>query len=298
MRYILLLLLFTTQVAFAQEIKCIVEVNTAALKTSQNSDPQVFTQLESAIANFMNTQRWTNDIFSEKEKINCKLTINLMNSPKQNIFNGNAQFQVVRPVYGTDYETVTFQYIDNSFNISFAPEERQMVFNEQGFTNNLTSILAFYSLMALTFDYDSFAKLGGSDFVQRALNVVNLASSGDEGWSQKGSSRNRYWLVENLQNQQLRRFREGFYNYHRVILDDFGRDPEKAREEVLKLLEVVQNIMVLQTTSVLINTFFDAKAQEIVNIFSQGTPQEKQKAFLLLSSLDPDKTEVYRKIVS
>ncbi|SOE23321.1 protein of unknown function [Spirosomataceae bacterium TFI 002] len=296
MRYIILLLLISN-LSFAQEIKCDVEINTSALKSSQNSDPQVIAELKSAISNFMNNQRWTNDIFGEKEKIKCKLSVNLMSSPKQNVFQGNAQFQVVRPVYGTDYETVVFQYIDNSFNISFEPSERQMVFNEQGYTNNLTSILAFYSLMALTFDYDSFAKLGGNDFVQRAYNIVNLASSGDEGWAQKGSSRNRYWLVENLQNQQLRRFREGFYSYHRLVLDDFGRDQEKARGEVLKFLEVVQNIMVLQTTSVLVNTFFDAKALEIVNIFSQGSPQEKQKAFLLLSTLDPDKTEVYRKIV-
>lgn len=296
MRYIILLLLISN-ISFAQEIKCDVEINTSALKSSQNSDPQVISELKSAISNFMNNQRWTNDIFGEKEKIKCKLSVNLMSSPKQNVFQGNAQFQVVRPVYGTDYETVVFQYIDNSFNISFEPSERQMVFNEQGYTNNLTSILAFYSLMALTFDYDSFAKLGGNDFVQRAYNIVNLASSGDEGWAQKGSSRNRYWLVENLQNQQLRRFREGFYSYHRLVLDDFGRDQEKARGEVLKFLEVVQNIMVLQTTSVLVNTFFDAKALEIVNIFSQGSPQEKQKAFLLLSTLDPDKTEVYRKII-
>lgn len=297
MKY-LILLLFIGQFTFAQELKCDVEINTAPLKSSQNSDPQVFAELERAVVNFMNNQRWTNDIFNEKEKIKCKLTINLMSSPKQNVFQGNAQFQVIRPVYGTDYETIVFQYIDNSFNISFEPSERQMVFNEQGYSNNLTSILAFYSLMALSFDYDSFAKLGGNEFVQRAFNIVNLASSGDAGWSQDGSSRNRFWLVENLQNQQLRRFREGFYTYHRIVLDDFGRDQEKAREEVLKFLEVVQNIMVLQTTSVLVNTFFDAKAQEIVNIFSQGSPQEKQKAFLLLSTLDPDKTEVYRKIVT
>jgi hypothetical protein len=296
MRYILLLLLFSHQ-TFAQEIKCEVEINTSALKSSQNSDPQVIAELKNAIVNFMNNQRWTNDIYGEKEKIKTKLTLNLMSSPKQNVFQGNAQFQVIRPVYGTDYETVVFQYIDNNFNISFEPSERQMVFNEQGYTNNLTSILAFYSLMALTFDYDSFAKLGGNDFVQRAYNIVNLATSGDEGWSQKGSSRNRYWLVENLQNQQLRRFREGFYSYHRLVLDDFGRNQEKARGEVLKFLEVIQNIMVLQTTSVLVNTFFDAKALELVNIFSEGSTQEKQAAFLLLSTLDPDKTEVYRKIV-
>lgn len=280
-----------------QELECIVDLNTDMLSTTQNSDPAVFRELEQAVTQFMNSQRWTNDIYAPNEKIQCKLTINLMKSPAQNVFNGNTQFQVLRPVYGTDYETVIFQFVDNNFNISFAPVERQMVFNEQGYTNNLTSILAFYSLMALIVDYDSFEKMGGDPFVQRALNVANLAPSGDAGWSQKGGSRNRYSLVENYQNQQLRRFREGFYEYHRVSMDQFGKDPDKARAAILQYLEVIQNIVILRSNWTAINTFFDAKVQEMIKVFSQGSQAEKQKAFLLLSNLDPDKTEQYRKIV-
>lgn len=298
MRKIVFLLLFTSFFKVsAQELECIVDLNTDMLSTSQNSDPAVFRELEQAVTQFMNSQRWTNDIYGDEEKIQCKLTINLMKSPAQNVFNGNTQFQVLRPVYGTDYETVIFQFVDNNFNISFAPVERQMVFNEQGYTNNLTSILAFYSLMALIVDYDSFEKMGGDPFIQRALNVANLAPSGDAGWSQKSGSRNRYRLVENYQNQQLRRFREGFYEYHRLSLDQFGKDPDKARASILKYLEVVQNIVILRSNWMAINGFFDAKVQEMIKIFSKGSPEEKQQAFLLLSNLDPDKTEQYRKIV-
>src|SRR5690606_14559125 len=131
----------------------------------------------------------------------------------------NARFQVARPVYGTDYKSVSFQYVDQNFAFSYQPVERQMVFNEQGFTSNITSLAGFYSLLALAIDYDSFSNLGGSPFIQRLFNIVQLAQNQGAGWSQsEKSQRNRYWLVENLQNQQLARFREGFYTFHRIIL--------------------------------------------------------------------------------
>ena len=296
MRYIFLLLFANT--VLGQELNCEVEINTTALRTSQNNDPQVFSDLQRAVSGFMNNQKWTNDVFEQNEKIKCKLTINLITSPEQNVFNGNAQFLVLRPVYGTSYETITFQYIDNAFNFSFAPAERQMVFNEQVFTNNLTSILAFYSLIALVVDYDSFEKLGGSEFVTRAFNIVQLAQrTGERAWSSEATTRSRYWIVENLQSQPLRRFREGFYEYHRLHLDEFGKDPLRARTEILNYLTVIQNLVLMRPNVALINVFFDAKVNELVHIFSEGDQETKQKAFLLLSNLDPDKTEVYRKIV-
>ncbi len=295
----ILFLLFITSHLFAQEIECRVTLNTSQLNSRQTTDAQTFSELENAIKTFMNNRQWTNDVYGRNEKIKCDLTINLTSSSRQNVFSGNAQFQVLRPVYGTDYETVIFKYVDRNFDISFAPEERQMVFNEQGYTNNLTSILAIYSLVALAIDYDTFAKHGGQQFIQRAYNVVTLAATQGGGWaSSENARRNRYWLVDNLQSQQMMKFREGLYEYHRLILDQFGKDTSGSRAKILSFLELVQNIVTLNQSAVLINTFFDAKAQEFVNIFSQGSAEEKQKAFILLSGLDPDKTEIYRKIIN
>lgn len=285
--------------AFAQELDARVELNYLQMKSTIQYQPSLFQDMQTQMQQFMNNTRWTTDNFDQNEKIACSLIITLMQSTSQNVFSGNAQFQVTRPVYGTDYKSVTFQYVDQEFSFSYQPVERQMVFNEQSFTSNITALAAYYSLIALAVDYDSFSEMGGSPYIQRLYNLVNLSSRGGGGWSEsQNSKRNRYWLVENLQNQQLSRFRESFYRYHRIVLDDFGREPEKGREEVLKLLEIIQNIVTLRPNSVLINAFFDAKSAEFVNIFSDGTNDEKQKAFLLLSGLDPDKTEVYRKIIS
>ena len=146
--------------------------------------------------------------------------------------------------------------------------------------------------------YDSFSKTGGAQFLTRAYNVANMAfSAGVSGWEQNGDVRNRYWLVENLQNQQLLPFREGFYTYHRLALDNFTSDPGNGRRQVLEFLNSIKTLQQSRTNSVLMNSFLDAKGQELVNIFSEATKDEKQKAFQVLSSVDPSKTELYRKLV-
>jgi hypothetical protein len=296
-KYILLFISLLALTAHSQELNCKVTVNANAITSQQISDRQIFADLQTAISDFMNTRRWTNDIFAQEERIKCNLLITLLKSPQQNVFNGNAQFQVVRPVYGTNYETMEFSYVDRNFSISFAPEERQMIFNEQTYRSNLTSILATYALVALAIDYDTFSKLGGNPYVQRAYNVVNLAGNANiPGWKQEEDQRNRFWLVENLQNQLVAPFREGMYYYHRTVLDNFSNDPVDSRKQTLALLSTIRSIQNQKPVSVLINSFIDAKGQEIINMFSEAPKEEKDKVFQLLSAIDPAKTEMYRKL--
>ncbi len=291
--------LASNSLLYAQEIKCDVTIVSDQIQAQQISDKQVFVDMKTSISEFINNKRWTTDAYSEEERIKCNLIITFTKSPQQNVFQGNAQFQVIRPVYNATYETILLTYVDRNFNISFTPDDRQMIFNEQAFSSNLTSILGFYSLLALTVDYDSFSKLGGNPYLQRAFNVANLASTaGQNGWEQAGADpRNRYWLIENLQNQQLLPFREGMYNYHRIALDNFTTDPVGGRKQVMDMLNSIKAMQQVRTNSVLLNSFLNAKNQEMVNIFSEATKDEKQKAFQLLANLDPSKTELYRKLV-
>lgn len=296
----ILSIIFFSKISSAQEISCKVMLNADQLAINTAGDKQIFEDIRLAIGNFINTQRWSSDIFSEKEKIKCNLNINLLRSSGQYRYSGNAQFQVTRPVFGSTYETVIFQYVDRSFDFSFAPEDRTMIFNEQSFTNNLTFILAYYSLIALAIDYDSFGKLAGSPFLERAFNLANLAGNAVGGaWAQSSKSdvRNRYWLVENLRDQQFNSFREGFYEYHRLALDDFNRDPVAARKIISNFLQVTKATFNAKPNSAIINSFFDAKSEELIKIYSEGSKSEKQQAFALVSSLDPGKTEAYRKML-
>jgi hypothetical protein len=293
-----LLLITNFSLLKAQEISCNVTIVSDQIQAQQNSDKQVFVDMKTAISDFMNSKRWTNDIYSQEERIKCNLIITFTKSPQQNVFQGNAQFQVIRPVFNSTYESIILSYVDRNFNVSFTPDDRQMIFNELTFSNNLTSVLGFYSLVALTLDYDSFSKMGGNPYLVRAYNIANLASSaGQGGWEQSGDQRNRYWLIENLQNQQLLPFRDGFYTYHRLALDNFTTDPVGGRKQTLDFLTTIKTMQQLRSNSVLLNSFMNAKNQEMVNIFSEATKDEKQKAFTLLSAVDPSKTELYRKLV-
>ena len=283
----------------AQELNCNISINADAIFTQQTTDKQIYADMKSAMSDFINSKRWTNDIFSPDERIKCNLIITLTKSPQQNVFQGTSQFQVARPIYGTTAETVILNYIDRNFSFSFTPEDRQMIFAEQTYSNNLTSILAFYAYLALGCDYDSFGKLGGNPYFQKAYNISNLASNASQsGWQSNEDQRNRYWLIENFQSLQLKDFREGMYNYHRLALDNFTTDAATGRKQVMDLLSSIKTIQgVKSSAAVIFYSFFDAKDKELVNIFSEAPKNEKQKAFNLLAELDPAKTEFYRKLI-
>ena len=283
----------------AQELNCQVTINSDQLFAQQKTDFSYVNQLKGIITDFMNNRRWTNDQFTVAERINCSMNINLIKSLTQGVFEGTAQIVVTRPVYGTTYETTVFSYVDRAFNFVYLPTT-PVYFRDNQFSDELTSLLAYYANIILAVDYDTFSKRGGSQFIQRAYSITNLAQQGsaNASWQTGGDRRNRYWLVENLQNQQLIPLRDGIYTYHRQGLDVFATNPVQVRKQTLDLLTTIRTIGLQLPNSVLINSFFDAKSAELLNILYEGTPAERKKAFDLLSYLDPAKTETYRKLVA
>lgn len=282
----------------AQELNCQVTVNSDQLFAQQKTDFSYVNQLKGVITEFMNNRRWSNDQFSVAERINCSISINLLKSLTQGAFEATAQITVSRPVYGTNYETTTFSFVDRAFNFVYLPTT-PVYYRENQFTDDLTSLLAFYANVILAADYDTFSKQGGNPYVLRAYNITNLAQQGSPNgaWQNGGDRRNRFWLIENMQNQQLTPFREGLYTYHRLGLDVFAGNPVQARKQTLNFLTTIRTIGQQQPNSVLINSFFDAKSQELYNILFEGTAAERKQAFDLLSFLDPAKTENYRKLI-
>ncbi|OIN57513.1 type IX secretion system protein PorD [Arsenicibacter rosenii] len=289
-------LLFSAQ---AQELNCRITVNADQLAAQQKTDFAYFDQLKAFITDMMNNRRWTNDQFTTTERINCSLNINLLKSTSQGVFEGTAQFVITRPVYGTNYETTVFSYVDRNFSFAYLPTQ-PVYYRDNLYTDELTSILAFYAYVALAVDYDTFSKLGGNPHIQKAYSVMNYAQQGPARsyWGPEGDKRNRYYLIENLQNQQFLAFREGLYTYHRLGLDLFSSNPIEVRKQTLDLLTNIRKLMLQIPNSVLINSFFDAKGDEIINIMYEGTPNERKKAFDLLAQLDPGKTEAYRRLLN
>lgn len=98
-------------------------------------------------------------------------------------------------------------------------------------------------------------------------------------------------------SQQFLPFREGIYNYHRLGLDTVTETPGLARKKAMELLTTMKQVAQLRPGAVVVNSFFDAKSEELYNMFREASPDDRQQAFTMLSSLDPTKTELYRKLI-
>ncbi|MCX8490527.1 MAG: DUF4835 family protein, partial [Cyclobacteriaceae bacterium] len=251
-----------------QELNCKVTINAEQIQTS---DRFVFKDMERAIANFMNMRKWTSDSYKTHERINCGIFLNITKMPAIGLFTASAQITVARPVYNSNYETVLLNFADRDWEFEYL-ESQPMEYNDNAYINNLTSILAFYAYIILALDYDSFAELGGSPFVQKALiTVTNAQPTGKPGWAAQASTRNRYALVENMNNPQMVVLRKNIYQYHRIALDTFDKTPDQSREKILEVLKNVKLIWGIYPNAISVISFFDTKSNELAKIFSDGS---------------------------
>ena len=289
------MLLINLSLLRAQELNFSVNINAQAVQTTERA---IFNEMKTAFERFLNETVWTNDEFRNNEKIKANLNLTIQDQPNIGQFTANAQMQLVRPVYGSTYETLLLNFADRDWDFQFN-QSQPLQFNQNNFTNNLTSLLAFYAYIALGIDYDSFSPMGGTAFFQTALNIVNNAqNSGALGWGQFQSRRNRYWLTENLtSNAQYEPVRQAIYDYHINGLDIFQSDPETARENILEALKKIQQVNSVLPNSILVITFLDTKSDELVNIFSQGEMRVRREVYNELLKLDPTRRSQYQKIV-
>ena len=280
--------------AAGQELNCKVIVNADQVQTS---DRGIFKDMERGIANFMNTRKWTADTYKNYERINCSIFLNISRMPSIGSFVASAQVTVARPVFNTNYETVLFNFADREWEFEYI-ESLPMEYNDNTYINNLTSMLAYYAYIIIGMDADSFAERGGDQYFQKALMVVNNAQSSNRpGWQSIGSNRNRYNLIENINNPQMLELRKNTYKYHRLALDTFDKTPDESRQTVLTVLKNVKNVWQIYPNSIFVISFFDTKANELVNIFSEGNLGVRREAYDLLNMLDP-KRNIYQKIIT
>ena len=279
----------------AQELNCNVTINAEQVQTS---DRRIFEDMENAFESFLNDNQWSPDAFEGFERINCNIIITLQNTQTLGNFTGTAQIQTARPVYNSNYESILLNYADRDWQFDYV-ESLPLNFNDNAYTTNLTSLLAFYAYVILGMDYDSFGSLSGTPYLQKAQAVMNNAQTSNRpGWDALGSTRNRYWLIENLTNQQMQNIREGIYNYHRLALDQYEQDPDKSRETIIGVLENLQTVKRTYPNSILVISFLDAKSDELIKIFSDGDLNTRRRAFEIMTALDPSKRNQFEKILN
>ena len=294
-KYLILLFFVSVITSVAQELNCKVQVLSQQI---QGTDKRVFTTLQTAIFEFMNNKKWTTDAFKLDERIDCSILINVTERPSTDQFIATIQVQSRRPVFKSSYNSVLLNYNDNDFQFSYL-ENQPLEFNENQFTTNLTSVLGFYAYMIIGMDYDTFSPDGGTNYLQKAQNVVNNAQSASEsGWRAFESNKNRYWLITNMLDAPFINIRSCMYSYHRKGLDEMVTNKEGGRANLLEALESLRKVHQARPLSFAMQVFFNAKSDEIINIFSGAFADEKSKVMTLLNDIDPTNSNKYQKIMA
>lgn len=301
-RNILFILLFTfclNSFSFAQELRANVTVISNRIPTTV--DKKIFTTLQTQLNNFLNTRRWSNDVFKDNEKIVCNFLLNLESIVDQDVYKGSLTIQAARPVYNSSYQTAIMNFMDADFTFKYV-QYQPVEFNEnrvQGsdaLVANLTAIFAYYANMIIGLDYDSFSPNGGQAFFQKAQNIVNNAPEGKNisGWRVFDGLRNRYFLVENLINTKYNIVHDVMYGYYRNGLDKMYDTDKEARSNVLQSLAQLQNFNKENPNTMFVQFFMQSKSAELIGIFKNAEMQEKQRVIDILSFLDVANITKYR----
>ncbi len=278
--------------AGAQELNCRVEINA---EQTGAGNLQVFKTLRNAVQEFMNNTTWTQADYKQQERIDCSMVI-IVSNLDSDLFTATLQVQSSRPVYNATYNSTVFNFNDNDFAFRYT-EFQPMAFNPNSFDSNLISTLAFYAYTIIGMDAATFSRNGGEPYFETAKQIVNTAQQeGGAGWSAQGSQQNRYRLNEDLLSPNFSDFNEILYAYHRNGLDYMAEDPKSAKQSIAVSLELFDQLYASRPNNFLTRIFFDAKAQEVAQVFSGGPQVNVASLVSTLNKVAPTKSTFWQQI--
>lgn len=297
--WLILSLITIHSTMFGQELLCNVQIVTQQI---QGTNKQVFQTMQNVIYEFMNNTSWTNHVFDMDERIECNMVFNLKEMIGADEFKGSLQVQATRPVYNSSYNTITFFYMDEDLHFTyeeFQPLEFSLSGHDQ---SNLTSLLAFYAYIILGLDYDSYAANGGVPFFENAEKIVTNAQNAiHSGWRAMDDQKrhNRYWLINNILSPEFSPAREFYYSYHRLGLDKMESKPAEGRSDILNSIRLLQKLYRNKPDPFMhfLEVIYDTKSNEFANIFSEGPPEERNRAYAILTEINPANKNKYDQIL-
>ena len=280
----------------AQELQVKVNVNHSKI---QGTDASVFENLQQTMEQFMNERTWTELQFQKNERIqvNLNITVNKYNR-NENHFECTALIQANRPVYNSTYISTLYNNRDDNFNFDFQQFD-QLNFAEENIDNQLTALLAYYAMLMIGLDLDSFSPMGGTDVLQRCLVLVNNAQNlGFPGWKSFEDNRNRFAIINDYLDEAMKPFRQLQYDYYRKGLDEMANNAERGRSEISAALENdLQKAHQDKPLSLLPQIWTGHKKDELANIYKgKGTQKEKQRIYDLLMAMNASQNNSWEKI--
>ena len=294
--FLFLLCALSATTLHAQELNCMISVNTQKLP---GTDKKIFQTLQQSLYEFVNTRKWSNYEFKQEERVECTMMITINDRLSADEFRGTMNVVIRRPVLNSAYNSPLLNTIDKYIQFKYV-EYQPLDYSDGTFTSNLTSILAYYAYTVLGYYFDSFSPSGGTPFFEKAQEVVNAAqNTSDPGWKAYDSDKNRYWIVNNYLNPANSGLRDFAYRYHRLGLDQMYDKVDQGRNAVSEGVEVLQKVYNAKPNLYALQLIFDAKHDEFINIYGDQRvpPMEKTNITNILKEIDPANSSKYQAIL-
>lgn len=293
--FVLGILLSIAISSFSQELNFNVKINTQKL---QNVDPKVFETLEQTVREFLNSQKWTDDVFETEERITCNLVLTIQEEQSASAFKADLAIQASRPIFNSSMETPIFNHLDREVEFEYNQFD-PLIYSKNSYNGNLSSVLAYYAYIILGTSYDTFSPLGGQEYFQlaeEASNNVPRNPSPPKGWSSTESNKNRYWLVENLLSPRVKAYRLAMYRYHLQGLDIIADNITEGRANIATAFEDLDKVNQSYPNCMILQIFNATKSSEVIEIFKPAPLAEQNKVVRTMTRIDPSNAAKYRKI--
>lgn len=289
----IMMLLPLSASAEGEELDATVTLNASKI---QGTNTEVFKQLEESLNEFINNRKWTSNRYEEEERLVCNFSFVVNSHSNDGSFDCSLMVQSSRPIYGSSYNSTAFKYEDKSIKFNYQPFDR-LEFVEENLDNNLTAVVAFYIYMMIGMDMDTYGELGGSEFLNRALNIANNAQNlGDAGWKAGSSNNNRYSIIDDYMNGAMEPIRKMMYKYHRLGLDTMFKNADGGRKEITAGIALMGKAYEDRPLAYFTKLITEYKVDEIVNIYSKCTSEEKKSVVETLSRINPSLSSQWDKI--
>jgi len=290
--FLLLSLFFFYNTMYSQELKGAVVVNAQSIG---NANAQIFKTLEKQLTEFITDTKWTNQLYEPQEKIDCNMVI-IINQFDSDRFEASIQVQSSRPVFGSSYSTPIYNINDKNFNFTYL-EFQNIIFNPNQFESNLVSVIAFHVYMILGLDADSFELNGGEEHFKQAERIMNFSQQdGGKGWKLEDGLQSRFALINSMLSNAYKDYRQIMYDYHRKGMDVMSESTKDGKNEIALSLNIFKEMNKVRPNSYLARIFFDAKADEIEQIFSGGPNVDIANLIETLNRVAPTHSSKWRNV--
>ncbi|MBI5325739.1 MAG: DUF4835 family protein [Ignavibacteriae bacterium] len=285
----IIFLILNLENLLSQEIDATVTINMEQLPFEARTQ---VSNMESDLKNYINNQKFTK-LDWKGDKIPVDLTIYLSGGTNNRY---SARLLIISRRYldGPDKgQSVNCKFYDQKWNFEYGLGA-YLKYDPNTY-NSFTTLIDYYMHLVIGYDMDTYGELDGSPSFEIAKNLVLLGASynaeGYQTFSNPGEF-TRFNLAAELNNVRYNDFRKMVFAYYVDGLDKMAIDKQQALASIDSIITEMSAFKEQKMTgpSVMLQAFFDAKAQEIAGLLNG---YQKKQVFHYLKYLDPSNSTIY-----